>query len=42
MNNIEFINNAYTEEGLKLPMVHFNSKEKNMCYLYSWYVPNNS
>ena len=26
MNNIEFINNAYTEDGLLLPMVHFDSK----------------
>ncbi len=28
MNNIEFINNAYTEDGLRLPMVHFNSEKK--------------
>ena len=27
MNSIEFINDAYTEDGLKLPMVHFNSKD---------------
>lgn len=34
MNNIEFINNAYTEDGLKLPMVHFNSKEKDICVIF--------
>lgn len=40
--NIEFINNAYTVDGLMLPMVHFESKEKKyMCYLYTWYVWNN-
>ena len=26
--NIEFISDVYTEDGLKLPMVHFESKEK--------------
>ena len=30
MNNIEFINDAYTEDGLRLPMVHFNPKEKDI------------
>ncbi len=34
MNNIEFINNAYTEDGLKLPMVHFSSKEKDICVIF--------
>lgn len=34
MNSIEFINNAYTEDGLKLPMVHFNSKEKDICVIF--------
>lgn len=28
--NIEFINNYYTKDGLKLPMVHFESKEKDI------------
>ncbi len=28
--NIEFINNAYTVDRLMLPMVHFQSKEKNI------------
>ena len=31
--NIEFINNAYTVDGLMLPMVHFESKEKNICVI---------
>ena len=35
MNNIEFINNAYTEDGLRLPMVHFDSKEKEIMRLYN-------
>ncbi len=34
MNNIEFINNAYTEDGLRLPMIHFNSNEKNICVIF--------
>ena len=32
--NIEFINDAYTEDGLKLPIVHFNSKEKDICVIF--------
>ena len=31
--NIEFINNAYTVDGLMLPMVHFESKEKDVCII---------
>ncbi len=39
MSNVYFISDAYTVDGLKLPMVHFESKEKRyMCYMYSWYV----
>ena len=34
MNSIEFINDAYTEDNLKLPMVHFNSKEKDICVIF--------
>lgn len=35
--NIEFINDAYTTDGLKLPMVHFESKEKEIGNLiYQW------
>lgn len=34
MSNIEFINNAYTEDGLKLPMIHFESKEKDICVIF--------
>lgn len=33
MNNIQFINDAYTEDGLKLPIVHFESKEKDICVI---------
>lgn len=29
--NIEFISNAYTKDGLKLPMVHFESSKKDIC-----------
>lgn len=31
--NIEFINNTYTVDGLMLPMVHFESKEKDICVI---------
>ena len=31
--NVEFINNAYTSDGLELPMVHFESKEKDICVI---------
>lgn len=34
MNSIKFINDAYTEDNLKLPMVHFNSKEKDICVIF--------
>jgi len=34
MNNIKFINNAYTEDGLRLPMIHFNSEEKDICVIF--------
>lgn len=33
MRNIEFISDAYTIDGLKLPMVHFESNEKDICIL---------
>lgn len=33
MINIEFISNAYTEDGLKLPMLHFEAKEKDICII---------
>lgn len=33
MNNIKFISNKYTEDGLKLPMVHFESENKNICVI---------
>lgn len=31
--NIEFISDAYTTDGLKLPMVHFESSEKDVCVI---------
>ncbi len=34
MNNIEFINDAYTEDGLRLPMIHFSSNEKDICVIF--------
>ncbi len=34
MSNVEFINDAFTEDGLKLPMVHFNSEEKDICVIF--------
>ena len=33
MTNIEFINNAFTEDGLRLPMIHFNNNEKDIIIL---------
>lgn len=34
MINIDFIHDAYTEDGLKLPMVHFESSKKDICVLF--------
>ncbi len=34
MNHIEFINNAYTKDNLCLPMIHFNSDEKDICVIF--------
>ena len=34
MNSVEFINDAYTEDGLRLPMIHFNAKEKDICVIF--------
>lgn len=31
--NIEFIHDAYTIDGLKLPIVHFESEEKDICVI---------
>lgn len=31
--NIDFISDAYTSDGLKLPMVHFESNEKDICVI---------
>ena len=46
MSNIEFVNDAYAEDGLCLPMIHFKGDEKkdkrHMCNIYSWDVPNDN
>ena len=34
MNNVDFINDAYTEDGMRLPMVHFKAKEKDTCVVF--------
>lgn len=34
MNNIEFINDSYTEDGLRLPLIHFNSTQKDICIIF--------
>ena len=31
--NIEFISDSFTEDGLRLPMVHFESNEKDICVI---------
>ena len=31
--NIEFISDAFTEDGLKLPMIHFESNKKDICVI---------
>lgn len=33
MSNIKFISDKYTEDGLKLPMVHFESDVKDICVI---------
>lgn len=33
MTNIEFITDSYTEDGLRLPMVHFSCEEKDICVI---------
>ncbi len=34
MANIEFINNAYTKDDLRLPMIHFNGDNKDLCVIF--------
>ena len=33
MNNVAFINDAYTKDNMRLPMVHFNTNEKDICVI---------
>ena len=32
--NVEFINDAYTNDGLRLPMIHFESNKKDICVIF--------
>lgn len=34
MNNVEFINDAYTKDNMRLPMVHFNTNKKDICVIF--------
>lgn len=34
MNKVEFINDAYTEDNIRLPMVHFCNNEKDICVIF--------
>ena len=34
MGNIKFINDAYTMDGLHLPMIHFDTNEKDICVIF--------
>ena len=34
MTNIEFINNAYTKDDLRLPIIHFNGDKKDLCVIF--------
>ena len=34
MNNAEFLNNCYTEDGLRLPMMHFEADRKDLCVIF--------
>lgn len=32
--NVEFLNNKYTEDLLKLPMIHYNVDNKDICVIF--------
>ena len=34
MSNIEFINDCYTSDNMLLPLIHFNSDEKDICVIF--------
>lgn len=34
MNKVEFINDAYTKDSIRLPMVHFSGDEKDICVIF--------
>ena len=32
--NVEFINDAYTKDELRLPIIHFESDRKDICVIF--------
>lgn len=34
MNKTDFINDAYTEDNMRLPMIHFSTNEKDVCVIF--------
>ena len=34
MNKVELINDAYTKDNMRLPMVHFSTNEKDVCVVF--------
>ena len=34
MNNVEFLNDSYTKDGLRLPIIHFEALKKDICVIF--------
>ena len=34
MNKVSLINDSYTEDGLRLPMIHYEAELKDICVLF--------
>lgn len=34
MNNVEFLNDSYTQDGLRLPIIHFEALKKDICVIF--------
>ncbi len=34
MSNVSFINNCYTIDDLRLPLIHFESRKKDICVIF--------
>ncbi len=34
VNNVKFINDAYTKDSMRLPMVHYSTIEKDICVIF--------